>query len=95
MGRSLAPIAAATRGATPDGSTTFEADGGRFTVEYQGGRMVHREARIDEQGRVLAQVEAGRARAEFATLIGLYPRLRESLERWFADERNRLATDVD
>jgi tetratricopeptide (TPR) repeat protein len=42
---------------------------------------------------LLHQGEAGPARAEFATLIGLYPRLRESLERWFADERNRLATD--
>jgi hypothetical protein len=43
---------------------------------------------------LLHRGEAGPAREEFATLIGLYPGLRESLERWFADERNRLATGM-
>jgi predicted CXXCH cytochrome family protein len=59
MGRSLAPIAsAAVGGDRPDGSTTFEAGSSRFTIERRDGREFHREARFDEAGRVLAQVEA-------------------------------------
>jgi hypothetical protein len=42
---------------------------------------------------LLHRREAGPARDEFATLIGLNPRLHESLERWFADEQNQLATN--
>lgn len=61
MGRSLAPIDAAPavgEGAAADGVTTFEAAGSRFTIEHRGGRVVHREARLDDKGRLLAQVEA-------------------------------------
>jgi hypothetical protein len=60
MGRSLAPIdsAPSVGGGQSDGTTTVEAGSSRLTVERRGGREVHREARTDEKGRVLAQVEA-------------------------------------
>jgi hypothetical protein len=60
MGRSLAPIARAPAvgGDRSDGATTFEAGSSRFTIERRGGRVVHRETRLDEKGQILAQVEA-------------------------------------
>ena len=39
-------------------TTTFEASSSRYTVEPRDGRVVHRETRLDHDGRVLAQVEA-------------------------------------
>jgi predicted CXXCH cytochrome family protein len=93
MGRSLAPIAEATLGETPDGSTTFEANGSRFTVERQGGRMVHREARIDDKGRVLAQVEAvvkyalGSGARAVSYLVERDGRLFESPITWYSRDR--------
>ncbi len=93
MGRSLVPIAEATLGETRDGSTTFEAGGSRFTVEHQGGRMVHREARIDDKGRVLAQVEAvvkyalGSGRARCRTWSSDDGRLFESPITWYTRDR--------
>ena len=42
---------------------------------------------------LLHRGNSGPAREEFATLIALYPELRESLVRWFAEEQNRWATD--
>ena len=55
MGRSLTPIAAAVE--KPDSTTTFEAGSSRYTVESRGGHVVHRETRLDQDSRVLAQVE--------------------------------------
>jgi hypothetical protein len=93
MGRSLAPIAEATLGETQDGSTTFEANGSRFTVEHQRGRMVHREARIDNKGRVLAQVEAvvkyalGSGSRAVSYLVERDGRLFESPISWYSRKR--------
>ena len=58
MGRSLAPIAEApTVGETrSDGTITFNIGSSQFTIERHGGREVHREAQLDDNGRVLAQV---------------------------------------
>jgi Flp pilus assembly protein TadD len=60
MGRSLAPInKSAPEGVgRPDTSITFEAGSSRLTIERRGGREVHREARLDAQGQVLAEAEA-------------------------------------
>jgi Tetratricopeptide repeat len=60
MGRSLTHIAGvpAAAGTSPDKVTTFDAGSSHFTVEQREGRMFHRESRSDEQGRLLAQVEA-------------------------------------
>ena len=60
MGRSLAPIARAPAvdGPRLDGTVTFEAGSSQFTIERRGSREIHREAELDTQGRVLAQVEA-------------------------------------
>jgi predicted CXXCH cytochrome family protein len=60
MGRSLAPIAAASGlGGDRSGNiTTFEAGSSRYTIERRGGREVHRETQLDDGGRVLAQIEA-------------------------------------
>ncbi len=71
MGRSLAPIAA--RDDRPDSTATFDANASRYTVEGRAGRVIHREARLDKEGRVLAQVEGevkyeiGSAREESRT----------------------------
>jgi hypothetical protein len=50
MGRSLAPVAAATAGGgdRSDGAITFRAGSSDFTIERRGGREVHRETRRDE-----------------------------------------------
>src|SRR5262249_11786182 len=70
MGRSLAPIAAGRRGGDrSDGSITFQSGSSHFTIERRGGREVHRETRRDEQGRILARVEA-----EVAYALGWGPR---------------------
>ncbi len=60
MGRSLAPIATAPSvGANQsDGLTTFMAGLSQFTIERRGGREFHSESRRDQQGRIVAQVEA-------------------------------------
>ncbi len=60
MGRSLAPIARAPTvgGPRSDGTITFNAGKSQFTIERRGGREVHREAQLDEHGRVLAEVAA-------------------------------------
>jgi hypothetical protein len=60
MGRSLATIAAAPAvglDRAQDGTATFEAGSSRFTIERRAGKEIHRETRLDEKGRVLAQVE--------------------------------------
>lgn len=96
MGRSLAPISSAPAvggGDDPDGSTTFEAAGSRFTVDRRGGRMVHREARLDAEGRVLAQVEAvvayalGSGTRGVSYLVERDGRLFESPISWYSQKR--------
>ena len=60
MGRSLTrvavgPVAAGTRSGEV---AAFDAGSSHFTIEQRDGRILHRESRCDEQGRVLAEVEA-------------------------------------
>jgi hypothetical protein len=96
MGRSLAPIAEvpATAETGPDGVTTFEAQRSRFTIERRGGREIHRETRRDEQGRILAEVEAevgfalGSGRRGVSYLIEREGRLYQSPISWYA-RKNR------
>ena len=101
MGRSLAPIASAPAvgGDRSDGSITFQAGSSQFTIERRGGREVHREPRRDRLDPflrfarmfvvqcLLHQNDLPRAEEEFATLTGLNPARRESLGRWFAQQR--------
>jgi hypothetical protein len=93
MGRSLAPIAEAPLRKTQNGSSTFEANGSRFTVEQRGGRMVHREAKIDEKGRVLAEVEGvvkyalGSGTRAVSYLVERDGRLFESPITWYSRDR--------
>ncbi len=60
MGRSVASAEAATGpaagGAPSEG--TFETQGYRYSVERRDGRLVHREQRLDESGRPVAEVSA-------------------------------------
>jgi tetratricopeptide (TPR) repeat protein len=60
MGRSLTPISSAPAVGVmqADGSSTFDVGSSRFTIDRRDGREVHRETRLDDSGRVLAQVEA-------------------------------------
>jgi Flp pilus assembly protein TadD len=66
MGRSLAPIevskTAAAGGTLP---ARFEAQGLEYSIEEQDGRVVHREARRDADGRVIAE-----NRAEIRYVLG-------------------------
>ena len=96
MGRSLAPIAEApaTAETGPDGVTTFEAQRSRFTIERRGGREIHRETRREDQGRILAEVEAevgfalGSGRRGVSYLIEREGRLYQSPISWYA-RKNR------
>jgi hypothetical protein len=57
MARTLAPIEAMAT-AYPDDkahNNPFDAKGTRFTIDRQGGRVLHRRARVDEAGRPLAE----------------------------------------
>src|SRR5262249_14390388 len=60
MGRSLASADEASQrergGETA--AKTFEAQGLHYTVERRGGRLIHKEQRLDAQGRLVAGVEA-------------------------------------
>jgi hypothetical protein len=60
MGRSLAPIATvkAVDGNRSDTTISFDAGSNRYTIERRGGREVHREIRLDQGEKVLAQIEA-------------------------------------
>jgi Cytochrome c554 and c-prime len=55
MGRSLGSVSAGAK--ESDGTITFEASNSRYSVESREGHVVHRETRMDERGRMLAQVE--------------------------------------
>jgi len=95
MGRSLTPIALATSlGAGPDSSRPqFEAQGLLYSVEHQGGRVFHREARLDASGRTIAQVRTevqyviGSGRQAFSYLIERDGFLFESSITWYARDR--------
>ncbi len=94
MGRSLAPIAAAPATAVTglDGVTTFEAQRSRFTIERRDGREIHRETRRDDQGRILAEVEAevgfalGSGRRGVSYLVTRGDRLYQSPISWYASK---------
>ncbi|MFI5456371.1 MAG: cytochrome c3 family protein, partial [Isosphaerales bacterium] len=95
MGRSLSPIAdAQSLGAGPDGSRPqFEAQGLLYSVEHQGARVFHREARQDASGRLIAQNQAevqyviGSGRQGFSYLIERDGFLFESPITWYAKDR--------
>ena len=92
MGRSLTPIAASDD--RPAGPTTFEASSSRYTVERRGGHVVHRETRLDQEGRVLAQVEGevkyalGSGSRGISYLIEHDGRLFQSPITWYS-QKNR------
>ena len=73
---------------------TFEAGSSRYSVEYRGGRLVHRETRLDNGGGVLAQVEAevqyavGSGERGISYLIEHDGRLFQSPITWFS-QKNR------
>jgi hypothetical protein len=95
MGRSLAPIAAAPAAARgmSDGVTRFEAGPSEFVIERRDGREIHRETRRDEQGRILASVEAeasyvlGSGRRGFSYLIERDDRLYQSPISWYGQQQ--------
>jgi hypothetical protein len=59
MGRSLAPVTAAHMSADgPSDRVLFEVYGLRYSVENRDGRLIHKEARRDAAGRIVAQNEA-------------------------------------
>jgi Flp pilus assembly protein TadD len=92
MGRSLASIARAPAVEEPrsDGTVIFEAGSLQFTIERRGGREVHRESQLDEQGRTLAQLEAdvkyalGSGRRGVSYLVEHDGRLFQSPISWYA-----------
>jgi predicted CXXCH cytochrome family protein len=60
MGRSLAPIEASlsTRAFGTDPPERFEARGLEYSIEDKGGHLIHREARRDPDGRIIAENQA-------------------------------------
>ena len=95
MGRSLAPIASqkAVGADRSDSTTTFEAGSSRYTIERRDGREVHREVRLDLDGRVLAQVEAevkyalGSGTRGISYLIEHDGRLFQSPISWYSQKK--------
>jgi len=95
MGRSLTPVALAPSSeAGPESSRPqFEAQGLLYSVEHQGGRVFHREARHDASGRTIAQIQAevqyiiGSGRQAFSYLIERDGFLFESPITWYAKDR--------
>ena len=95
MGRSLAPISPlkAVDGEWSPATTTFEAGSSRFTIERSAGRLVHRETRLDETGRVLADVEGevkyalGSGTRGISYLIELDGRLLQSPISWYGQRK--------
>jgi Tfp pilus assembly protein PilF len=59
MGRSLAPVVAATGTGASDGSgrVLFEAQGLEYSIEQRDGRVLHQETRRDASGRIVARHE--------------------------------------
>lgn len=73
-------------------STSFEAGGSRYTIEHRGGREIHREARLDHRGKVLAEVEAevayalGSGSRGISYLVEHDGRLYQSPISWFSQK---------
>ena len=92
MGRSLAPIAVADHG--PDSTTTFEVGSRSYTVERRGAHVIHRETRLDQERRVLAEVEGevkyavGSGSRGISYLIEHDGRLFQSPITWYS-QKNR------
>ena len=94
MGRSLTPIATAPAvgGRRSDGTITFKAGDSQFTIDRRGGREVHREAQLGQDGRVLAQVEGevkyavGSGSRGISYVIEQDGRLFESPISWYAQK---------
>ena len=94
MGRSLTRIAAerAAGGIGPHKVTTFDADSAHYTIEQRGARMYHRESRSDQQGRILAQVEAevsyalGSGSRGISYLVQRGDRLYQSPISWYSQK---------
>jgi Flp pilus assembly protein TadD len=95
MGRSLAPIELAlTSGASPrTGRPDFVAQDLNYSIERVADRMIHREARQDSSGRVIAQNEAeiryvlGSGKQAFSYLIDRGGFLFESPMTWYIREQ--------
>ncbi len=95
MGRSLTRITAepAAAGIGPRKVTAFDADGAHFTIEQRGDRLYHRESRTDQEGRILAQVEAevsyalGSGSRGISYLLQRGDRLYQSPISWFSQKR--------
>jgi hypothetical protein len=92
MGQSLKEIA--PDGARSDVVATFKAGTSRYSVEHRGGRLIHRETRIDDGGDLLAQVEAevkyavGSGERGISYLIERDGRLFQSPITWYS-QKNR------
>jgi len=95
MGRSLAlsvGVPAAT-GTSSDKLTTFDAGSSHFTIEQRDGRVFHRESRSDEQGRILAEVEAevayalGSGSRAISYLVQRGDRLYQSPITWYSQKQ--------
>ena len=95
MGRSLAPIASAPEVGGPRSAGTFSFQSGRsrFTVERRDGREFHEEARLDDQGRVLARVGAevhyalGSGGRGVSYLVEREGRLFQSPISWYSQQK--------
>ena len=95
MARSLAPICAQN----PDNrdrtgkAVTFTAGSSRYTIEHRDGREIHREARLDEKGEIVAQVDAevkyalGSGTRGISYLVEHDGRLFQSPISWFGQKK--------
>ena len=86
MGRSMASVA----GKAPTGGTAFEVGSSRFTVENRDGRTFHKESQRDDQGKIVAEVEAevshavGSGERAISYLLEHDGRLFQSPITWYA-----------
>ncbi len=95
MGRSLAPIDAATviGGDEADGRVLFQANGLDYSIERRDGRVFHQETRRDSSGRVIARNEAevqfvlGSGNQGSSFLIDHDGFLFQSAISWYAQQR--------
>ena len=95
MGRSLTPVAdlAWPSSGGPGDRAQFEADGLLYSIERQGERTFHREARLDDSGRTVAENQAqvqyvvGSGRQALSFLIERDGLLFESPITWYAKDR--------
>ena len=95
MGRSLTRMTGARDAAAtvPETVAAFDAGAAHFTVEQREGRTFHRESQSDEQGRILAQVEAevsyalGSGSRGVSYLVERGNRLYQSPISWYSKKR--------